>query len=256
MLSDIAINRETKTCGHYCYPSTLKKCCSCEDIRPIPPTGEGYTCYIDGIGYTTTAERDHGYCPVCNTKNYDRWLVRVQKDLEQKRNEDDAKTLRDNEKNEAAEKDRINNCGKRNGSIRYSNGDVYTGDLNDGQPHGRGKIEYGEASEDDAIYYDGEWVSGKHEGKGKKLWIDDMRYEGEWRAGTMHGKGTHHVNDVDILDGIFEEDEFCGKLCICNILVPSGGLKVKPIELVYMNMVRPCFCCTFYLSFEALLHDE
>lgn len=64
----IPLRRAQKSCGHYCYPSNLSKCCACEDLRPI---ADGYKCYVDGIGYTLTAAREDGYCPVCNTKSLD-----------------------------------------------------------------------------------------------------------------------------------------------------------------------------------------
>jgi 1-phosphatidylinositol-4-phosphate 5-kinase len=60
------------------------------------------------------------------------------------------------------------------------------------------------------LYYDGEWENGKHEGQGFKLWMDNVRYQGEWSNGMMHGKGVFHMNEVDMLDGLFEMDEFCG----------------------------------------------
>lgn len=44
-------------------------------------------------------------------------------------------------------------------------------------------------------------------GKGKACW-DKILYEGEWKAGIMHGNGKHHVNDIDILNGMCEEGEF------------------------------------------------
>ncbi len=58
--------------------------------------------------------------------------------------------------------------------------------------------------------YDGGWFRGKHSGHGRKVWLDDLWYEGEWKNGMMHGRGVCHMNDVDILEGLFEEDEFCG----------------------------------------------
>jgi len=204
----VVFEKETKSCGHCCYPSrTLTKCCACEDRRPVIVDG-GYECYIDGIGFTKTASRDDGYCPVCNTKNYDRWMARIEAEKEQKRREDDETRKIESERRVLAERDRQENCGKGGGTVRYSNGSTYVGTLKDGAPHGLGRMEYGD-NEDNALYYDGQWVSGQHEGRGKKVWWDDIWYEGEWKAGMMHGNGTHHVNDVDILHGKFEEDEFC-----------------------------------------------
>jgi len=203
------LDKEVKSCGHHCYPSkTLTKCCSCEDTRPIPAEGGGYECYIDGIGFTTTATRDDGYCPVCNTKNYDRWMARIDANKERKRKEDVETSMIASERSLQKERDRQENCGKDDGTVRYSDGGVYVGGLKDGMPHGLGRMEYGD-NEDNAIYYEGQWIDGQHQGNRKKVWCDDIWYEGEWKSGMMHGNGTHHPNDVDILSGRFEEDEFC-----------------------------------------------
>eukprot|EP00588_Corethron_pennatum_P027964 CAMPEP_0194334358 /NCGR_PEP_ID=MMETSP0171-20130528/65855_1 /TAXON_ID=218684 /ORGANISM="Corethron pennatum, Strain L29A3" /LENGTH=232 /DNA_ID=CAMNT_0039096971 /DNA_START=70 /DNA_END=768 /DNA_ORIENTATION=+ len=202
-----SLRRAQKLCGHYCYPSNLSKCCACEDLRPI---ADGYECYVDGLGYISTAKRDDGYCPVCNTKNYDRWMARVSRETEKKRLEDAERERSETERALAAEKDRQNAVEKTTGRVTYSNGNVYVGDLLDGRPHGVGRMEYFSDSDDTAIYYEGTWAQGKHEGRGKKKYVDDNWYEGEWMDGMMHGRGVFHMNEVDILDGIFEEDEFCG----------------------------------------------
>jgi hypothetical protein len=202
----IWMNRELKACDHFCCPSTLQKCCSCEDLRPISDTG-GYDSYVDGQGWTTTAARDDGYCPVCNTKNYDKWMTRVQEETERKRRHDEEKQRIEQEQQLVAEEDRVKNTDKKDGTLAYSNGNVYVGALKDGEPHGLGRMDYAD-NDDDILHYEGEWVNGKHQGRGKKLWRDNLWYEGEWYEGMMHGEGICHMNEVDELKGRFEEDEF------------------------------------------------
>jgi hypothetical protein len=46
------------------------------DLRPIL-SDNLYPKYIDGQGWSDTGSRDDGYCPVCNTKNFDLWLQRL-----------------------------------------------------------------------------------------------------------------------------------------------------------------------------------
>eukprot|EP00549_Striatella_unipunctata_P013345 CAMPEP_0118705190 /NCGR_PEP_ID=MMETSP0800-20121206/19721_1 /TAXON_ID=210618 ORGANISM="Striatella unipunctata, Strain CCMP2910" /NCGR_SAMPLE_ID=MMETSP0800 /ASSEMBLY_ACC=CAM_ASM_000638 /LENGTH=222 /DNA_ID=CAMNT_0006607299 /DNA_START=727 /DNA_END=1395 /DNA_ORIENTATION=+ len=196
------IQRELKSCNHYCYPSNLSKCCACEDLRPI---SDGYETYVDGIGYTTT--RDDGYCPVCNTKNYDRWAKRVKEETERKQKEDEEKQLKQNEENQRAEADRQKHTHKSNGRIEYTNGNIYEGELRDGLPHGFGRMDYAD-NDDDILYYEGDWVNGQHQGNGTKVWMDDLWYKGEWYQGMMHGQGKCHVNEVDVMEGRFEEDVF------------------------------------------------
>jgi len=37
-----------------------------------------------------------------------------------------------------------------------------------------------------------------------------MYYEGGWKDSMMHGKGVCHQNEVDVMEGLFEEDELVG----------------------------------------------
>jgi len=205
-ITTIIMDSERKSCDHYCYPSNLTRCCSCEDLRPL---ADGYECYVDGLGYTTTAERDDGYCPVCNTKNYERWMERIQKETARKKREDDEKQRLETEQAVAAEQDREKNSDKMKGRVAYTNGNVYVGELTNGEPHGSGRMDYAD-NDDNILYYDGLWANGKHEGPGYKQWMDNVRYNGGWSNGMMHGKGVFHMNEVDVLDGPFEMDEFCG----------------------------------------------
>jgi hypothetical protein len=210
----IEINRELKECNHFCYPSTLFKCCSCEDLREELTDGCGYKAYIDGVGWTTTAARDDGYCPVCNTKNYDKWMTRIQEQTKRKQLEDDERNQKERVLAIQAEQDRalhMNSDMEKSGlqqRIEYaSNGNVYVGHLVNGEPHGQGRMDYGE-NDDDILYYDGEWVHGKHQGQGKKVWMDNLWYQGVWFNGMMHGQGICHMNEAESLKGRFEEDVF------------------------------------------------
>lgn len=198
------VSRELKTCGHHCFPSNLKTCCSCEDLRPL---ADGYEAYVDGVGYTMTATRDDAYCPVCNTNNYDKWIERVEEQTRRKQREDDERHRIALEQQMAAEEDRAKNSDKSHGRVKYSSGNVFVGDLLKGEPHGTGRMDYAD-NDMDIIYYQGEWANGKHQGKGKKVWMDDMWYEGEFKNGMMHGQGICRVNEVDVMEGRFEADVF------------------------------------------------
>jgi hypothetical protein len=163
--------------------------------------------YVDGLGYTTTAARDDGYCPVCNTKNYEKWMERVRKETKKKQGEDDERQRLEDERRKVAEVDRLKHTDKASGRVEYTNGHVYVGGLLNGQPQGQGRMDYAD-NENDILSYEGQWANGKHEGLGKKVWMDDLWYQGEWKNGTMHGQGVCHVNEVDIMEGRFEEDVF------------------------------------------------
>ena len=163
------------------------------------------------MGHTTTAARDDFYCPVCNTKNYDKWMEKVERETKKKREEDEVKGAEEERRRGEEERDRVRASREVEGGegrVEYSNGDVYEGGLVEGVRHGRGRMDYGDYG--DVLWYDGEWRNGLHEGAGRKEWVDSLWYEGEWKGGMMHGRGVCHVNEVDVMDGEFEKDEFCG----------------------------------------------
>ena len=60
-------------------------------------------------------------------------------------------------------------------TFEYSNGDVYVGEMRDGVPSGVGTMQYSDDGSSDRlesslVTYEGEWLNGKHHGKGKKDW--------------------------------------------------------------------------------------
>jgi hypothetical protein len=103
--SSSCLEKQTKLCGHHCFPSSTRDCCACMDLRPILPENN-YPCYEDGEGWTNTAPRDAGYCPVCNPKNFEMWRTIIQ----QTRAKNEAKKIQlqaEQEKNELiAEEDK------------------------------------------------------------------------------------------------------------------------------------------------------
>lgn len=54
------------------------------DIRPVLD-GPFYPSYVDGSGWKDEGERDDGYCPVCNIKNYVKWKKKMAKEEEDNR---------------------------------------------------------------------------------------------------------------------------------------------------------------------------
>lgn len=64
----------------------------------------------------------------------------------------------------------------------------YVGDVRDGQPHGRGTMQYYPALE--RRRYEGEWQEGEFHGRGLLIYSDGRRYEGQWENGLFHGQGV------------------------------------------------------------------
>lgn len=76
--------RELKQCGHECFPSSTRGCCTCLDLRPFLD-GDLYPCYEDGFGWRNNQPRNAGYCPVCNPKSYDTWETKIRIQREEKK---------------------------------------------------------------------------------------------------------------------------------------------------------------------------
>ena len=71
------------------------------------------------------------------------------------------------------------------GTLRFGNGDVYTGDFAMGRRHGQGVLRYicGDV-------YQGAWGFGEQNGLGKMKFQDGCEYDGVWQGGCRKGRGT------------------------------------------------------------------
>ena len=67
---------------------------------------------------------------------------------------------------------------------RYTNGDVYTGELLGLARHGAGECKYGGG----ASVYQGQWEADRHEGQGRLSSRRGEEFDGEWLAGEPHGQ--------------------------------------------------------------------
>ncbi|TVR65815.1 MAG: hypothetical protein EA427_17325, partial [Spirochaetaceae bacterium] len=72
----------------------------------------------------------------------------------------------------------------RDEAIRFSRG-TYTGELREGEPHGRGEMVMHNGDT-----YRGAFRDGLFEGQGEYVWSDGSRYTGTFLRGEMHGEGT------------------------------------------------------------------
>ena len=78
--------------------------------------------------------------------------------------------------------------------IVYSDGKYYIGELLNNQLHGKGILYY----KDGKIEYDGDFIKGKREGKGKYIWEDGQYYIGQWVNNLRHGKGIEYYKNGTI----------------------------------------------------------
>jgi hypothetical protein len=98
----------------------------------------------------------------------------------------------------------------------YPNGNVYEGNLTDGEPNGKGIMTY-----KDGRIYDGFFENGLMHGLGSMTWTDGDKYIGCFKDGFMHGKGTNIYADGITYSGVFSFNEWHGEGIITH---PDGTL--------------------------------
>ncbi|GBF91518.1 hypothetical protein Rsub_04258 [Raphidocelis subcapitata] len=79
-------------------------------------------------------------------------------------------------------------------------GDTYTGGMQHGVRHGRGRYTFGGGP----AAYEGEYVEGRREGRGVMRFPDGGSYDGEWVADKMEGTGTYTYASGDVFRGGFK----------------------------------------------------
>ena len=88
-------------------------------------------------------------------------------------------------------------------TINYENGDVYVGEIVNGQPNGVGIYTLASGK-----IYRGEFVDGCFHGNGTYIWTDGMMYVGEFNMDVIEGKGV-----VVYADGEYYIGEFSHNKC-------------------------------------------
>jgi hypothetical protein len=131
-----------------------------------------------------------GYCPICNSKNYEKWEAKLRHDAEKKEEKKQEARRRKEFAAAAAAADQVRAAAAAAEALsrsdqpekfEYSNGDVYVGEMQAGVPCGFGKMHYSDDGSDrlenSLVTYEGQWMSGKHHGQGKKDWYKPICFE-------------------------------------------------------------------------------
>lgn len=71
------------------------------------------------------------------------------------------------------------------GTYTFKDGAIYSGEIENGKPNGKGKTIFKNGDN-----YEGEYVKGKRQGYGIYTFSDGEKYEGQWFQDQQHGKGT------------------------------------------------------------------
>lgn len=125
---------------------------------------------------------------------------------------------------EAAERGGVDGCGclegdceNGSGVYRYCpSGDVYTGEFQNGQRHGKGAMQYADGDQ-----YVGAYREGRRAGEGVYRWQNGESYEGDFQAGRREGAGVYSFADGAVFRGEFAGDGAQGE----GVLLKSGQLR-------------------------------
>ena len=91
---------------------------------------------------------------------------------------------------------------KKHGKFMWENGNYYLGDFSEDKFNGYGIYKWGEDRT-----YEGYWVNGKMEGKGKLKLKDGSFYEGEFKGGKRWGNGLYIWNKEKYYKGNWINDK-------------------------------------------------
>ena len=90
---------------------------------------------------------------------------------------------------------------------RYSNGDLYVGEVHGQSFNGKGKMFWKSTGNT----YEGDWVYDYRTGKGRFTWADGTYHEGDFVRGKYEGYGIHIYTDGGKYEGQFHDDKRNGK---------------------------------------------
>lgn len=79
--------------------------------------------------------------------------------------------------------------------VEFSRG-IYTGELEHGEPNGRGTMVMNNGDR-----YEGDFLDGRFHGTGSYTWVSGDRYDGGFSDGELHGNGTYTAADGTIIAG-------------------------------------------------------
>ena len=102
------------------------------------------------------------------------------------------------------------------GTLQLAEG-KYEGDIQDGQPHGNGKIFYNVDNEKDRVSYEGTFENGLPSGQGTMIWKDGQKYIGGWLKGMRSGWGTEYFPNGVKVEGTSVNGKWNGKVTIYDI---------------------------------------
>lgn len=97
----------------------------------------------------------------------------------------------------------------RHQNVQLPDGSLYTGEMQNNLPHGKGHLKYIQPNE--FLIYEGNFAQGKKNGRGHLIYANRDSYEGQWINDTMTGKGTYQYAQPNEF-GFYVGDWINGKM--------------------------------------------
>ena len=92
------------------------------------------------------------------------------------------------------------------GTLEFTNGGKYIGQIKNDEMNGHGMFIYSRADNEALDYYNGTYKNGLKDGKGKLVWKDGQFYDGQWKDGKRNGFGKEIYGDHDSYEGYFKDN--------------------------------------------------
>ena len=112
---------------------------------------------------------------------------------------------------------------KIKGKYSWSDGSVYQGGIENDLFHGYGEYQWLRSG----IHYEGNWVYGSIEGKGKMTYEDGAVYEGEFKDGVRNGFGKYTWNRNKYYEGEWSKGKQNGKGVYIKNGVRTEGIWIQ-----------------------------
>lgn len=100
------------------------------------------------------------------------------------------------------------------GTFISTEGTKYNGEWKNNLHHGHGTFNQqhiGVEVWEDGSHFEGNYIEGRKEGRGKFFWTDGSVYEGEFRDNKLEGHGVYRWNDGRVYEGQWKSSRMEGK---------------------------------------------
>ncbi|KAG2498462.1 hypothetical protein HYH03_003716 [Edaphochlamys debaryana] len=98
------------------------------------------------------------------------------------------------------------------GTLLGASGGRYEGEVLAGRPHGKGQyyIQKPGGAREWVLQYDGDWIQGRREGYGTRVYNTGETYAGDWVSNLRHGTGRYEYSNGDLYVGQWADDKRTG----------------------------------------------